>query len=541
MRREQKCIHTHTWVMVMFTPCRRVQSLREERERESKRAFIGLMVSRGIHWSHALRTDLETERRRDAGAEETKETQIKEVRHAHDLTVHRMVARRNLLFGRLKLLSLLVARPAIVATVAWFLLASRRLKESCLPKWVRRCGVAIITMMILAPAKFWRLAGFPNSSMSVKSGVYHSGSEQSKFLCEKLNLSKRCSLFRSFFLNGDWSTILPVVVNKFSRFVGCGSQAPRSQWCRTMLPSTTTGEFVCTDWLFPPNRAAKCKGVCVVLPGVAGGKDALYIQNVVERMHNVAGWSICCLQARGMGSAPPVHDLKNFFDPNDSSDLADLVSFISSSTSGQAPVILVGFSLGAIQLGKFMCRGTAVPKSVVGSMLVSGAFDMAFSEWWRYKETFQKAIVPDMALQIMNQYAQRLDSSLLPRLARATSYRELVLGGLQPITGRSEDYEAFAAEGNVTSYDLRKIDRPTLFLTAVDDPLHEPGLIGLERAIEAVHGPEPSRKLVVAVTDEGGHVLWPDSFDGSSNFLQCILEGFAEAAVMTAKIKHEQE
>ena len=80
------------------------------------------------------------------------------------------------------------------------------------------------------------------------------------------------------------------------------------------------------------------------------------------------------------------------------SDLDTVLAFIEDMTESQkVPIALVGFSLGAISLGKFMAsRGENVPDSVVCACLVSGSFSMDLADGWRYRSTFQPLIVPKM-------------------------------------------------------------------------------------------------------------------------------------------------
>ena len=66
---------------------------------------------------------------------------------------------------------------------------------------------------------------------------------------------------------------------------------------------------------------------------------------------------------------------------------------------------MVGFSLGAITLGKYMTsKGSSVPESLCGAIMVSGTFGMDISDGERYKNTYQKVIVPELVKDLLTAY-----------------------------------------------------------------------------------------------------------------------------------------
>jgi predicted alpha/beta-fold hydrolase len=86
-----------------------------------------------------------------------------------------------------------------------------------------------------------------------------------------------------------------------------------------------------------------------------------------------------------------VKDIKNIFNPYAAQDLHVMLTYLDTLLEGHddTPIAIVGFSLGALILGKYMSsRGDQVSKKVCAAVCVSGAWSLDFAEGWRYKNTF---------------------------------------------------------------------------------------------------------------------------------------------------------
>ena len=170
---------------------------------------------------------------------------------------------------------------------------------------------------------------------------------------------------------------------------------------------------------------------------------------------------------------------------------------------------------------------------IKGAVLVSGAFGMEFADWWRYRELFQSLIVPELVLEFLNKYGAQLETQLskaeLHALGQATTYQALVehlllpiLGGARVADGKGgngdgEDvssYTSFQQSATSSNAERARIAKPTLLLCALDDPLHCPDMIDVE-----LNAPRPDN-LCYMVTEAGGHVSFPTSWDGSSSLLK---------------------
>ena len=244
-----------------------------------------------------------------------------------------------------------------------------------------------------------------------------------------------------------------------------------------------------------------------------------------------------------------MHRLENIFNPYDSADLETVLNYILTSETlrpGSTPsgevenrdIILVGFSLGAISLGKYMAsKGPSVPQNVRAAIMFSGAFSMEFAEWWRYREVFQPMIVPQLVCDFGERYGadleQKFSKEQLLRAGEAKSYRALISDLLLPAMRKCDcgedsmlsSYEAFQDSGASSPADRALIARPTLLVTAIDDPLHNPDMLGFR-----TDHPVESPNLIYMVTEEGGHVGWPSGFSGGSAFMRDTALSFAKAA-----------
>ena len=179
---------------------------------------------------------------------------------------------------------------------------------------------------------------------------------------------------------------------------------------------------------------------------------------------------------------------------------------------------------------------------IKGAVLVSGAFGMEFADWWRYRELFQSLIVPELVLEFLNKYGAQLETQLskaeLHALGQATTYQALVEHLLLPISGGDEDvssYTSFQQSATSSNQERAHIAKPTLLLCALDDPLHCPDLIGVD-----LDAPRPDN-LCYMVTEEGGHVSFPTSWNGSSSLLKETVVAWSTFCLKWDKENKEEE
>lgn len=86
-----------------------------------------------------------------------------------------------------------------------------------------------------------------------------------------------------------------------------------------------------------------------------------------------------------MKKNPPVKNTKNIFNPYTTEDLEVVLEWVQTNVPADIQIVMIGFSLGAITLGKYMTtKGKDVPASVCGAIMVSGAFGMDIADGFRY-------------------------------------------------------------------------------------------------------------------------------------------------------------
>ena len=500
------------------------------------------------------------------------------------------LSQRTATLGALRILVLIVLRPIMAHLCSRiFLLMLRPFKSRFLRLFVYLPAYA----SFCAPEMTYRLLRLLMSKVLgiklhlerenrvVKDGIFFKEGGIGERVALISGLRKKVSTYWSPFMNGDWSTIAPTALHMIKGiFLGPKSEKqPGPKGGSTIQPPVThhrllfkssvgrdaeDGEVFLTDWTFPSVHREGA-GVCVLLAGVGGSSNSGYITDVSRAFHE-EGWVTCCINARGMQESPRVKRLENIFNPFQNSDLQTILDCISGRNVGvkeakrtaltsrieenrenqdvqdsDADVVLVGFSLGAISLGKYMTsKGASLSHCVRASIMFSGAFSMDFANWWRYRFFFQKMIVPRLVADFISKYSKDLmrkfSKERLLKICAASSYKDLVTDLLLPAMRRHDgsdgalgSYKEFQESGKSERADLARISRPTLLVTALDDPLHNPEMLGFS-TVDSIE----SSSLVYMITQEGGHVGWPTELGGSSAFMRETAVSFAKAACEVA-------
>lgn len=432
---------------------------------------------------------------------------------------------------------------------------------------------------------------------------------KSRFLPSPLS-----SLWGFLWSNGDLSTVLPAVSAKVPPAGRCYTRFTNAlgttlDWahaglanppCPSPTPTTPPRIFASPP---PAPPLAPLAGFAILLPGVGGSSSAAYVVGVARALDK-KGWRSLTIGARGLGDTPSVPSLLNIFDPNDLSDVSRAVHLLDSLLDPQVPVILVGFSLGGIMANQYavQCGDTLSPR-VKAIVSVSGAFRLDFFHWDRYRDAYQRMIVPNLVADALARYGHRLgelasyeegkrnptfDNAALWLLSSSTTYKELISRLLLPLQllrrevdmeidsglGSSVDKEAeihppllpfsqydsfpsFQLAGEACPHARARVRCPLLLLCALDDPLHQPDLLGVPSValLGSTHplscgrcggcvaheaGPsedaQTASNIAYLVTERGGHVGWPRPGcpQGGFEFMSDVIFAFAQAATSEA-------
>lgn len=170
-----------------------------------------------------------------------------------------------------------------------------------------------------------------------------------------------------------------------------------------------------------------------------------------------------------------------------------------------APVGLIGFSLGANMLLKFLGEE---PREVVATVAVSPPFDLSLSakvlangSGWIYDRNF----VSYLKANIQRKEPQLKSILDMSRVASAKTIYEFDEAYTAPIHG-FKDAEDYYSENSSQKF-LASITTPTLIIRAVDDPFYDPHDIPYQLI-------EQNKSLQAEFTLHGGHIGfaegWPN-------------------------------
>lgn len=214
----------------------------------------------------------------------------------------------------------------------------------------------------------------------------------------------------------------------------------------------------------------------LVLHGLEGSSASSYVRGVLARAH-AAGWNAAALNFRSC--APDAVDGPGaFYHAGKTDDLAHVVQLLRVRWAG-APMAAVGFSLGGNTLLKWLGeQGDAA--GLFAAVAISVPYDLARSArsvdgkgfaFRIYRERFLRSLRRKAA------FAAKHHPTLVAahdrrRLDTIEAFDEHVTARLFGFTG-AEDYWA----QNSSAFHLDGIRRPTLLMSALDDPFVPPAAV----------------------------------------------------------------
>lgn len=280
-------------------------------------------------------------------------------------------------------------------------------------------------------------------------------------------------------------------------------RAAPGPWLARERWETPDGDFVDVDWL----EADPAAPHLLVLHGLEGSARSGYVSVTLQHAR-ARGWGALALNFRSCGGEP--NRLLRSYHSGDTRDAAFALERLRERTSG--PLLAVGFSLGGNVLVKLLAEAgercllhaaaaVSVPYDLARcaeSLDVTGGWNQLYRRWFLLT-------LKAKARQKARDFPGRLD---VERILAARGIRDFDDAVTAPINGFEgvADYYRRASSGPMVGH----VRRPTLFLTAADDPLVPGGCI-----------PEDATRnpfLSLLVTDKGGHVgfvggsLWRPRF-----------------------------
>jgi uncharacterized protein len=256
---------------------------------------------------------------------------------------------------------------------------------------------------------------------------------------------------------------------------------------------TGDGDFVDLDWLAGP--VSSSAPLLLVLHGLEGSCRSHYVHGLLEYGRR-RGWAGVVLNFRSCSGEP--NRLPRFYHSGDTEDLDEVVRLLTRREPGRV-IAAVGVSLGGNVLLKWLGeQGDAAP--IAGAVGISVPFDLeqcaraldrGFQKWV-YTANFMRTFKEKVRAKA-ERHGAFVDLAAVRRARTFAAYDRLVTA---PLHGFADevDYRRRASCGPY----LAKVRRPTLLISAVDDPfvprtaLPDPRILPPHVALEA--------------TKRGGHV-----------------------------------
>lgn len=251
------------------------------------------------------------------------------------------------------------------------------------------------------------------------------------------------------------------------------------------------GDFVDLDTLEGPAGAPHV----VTLHGLEGSSRSGYVISVLLGARE-RGWGATALNFRSCSGEP--NRLARSYHSGEYGDALAVLRHVRARTRG--PLYAVGFSLGANVLLRLL-EETGESAPVEGAAAVCAPYDLSACAdaldgpgffAWLYRSTFLRSLKAKARAKL-RRFPGAFDGQALERVRTVRAFDDVVTAPLHGMRDAAH-YYATASSGP----HLHAIRRPTLLLSASDDPMIPPPAVP-PQAAENPH-------LSVVVTQHGGHV-----------------------------------
>jgi uncharacterized protein len=276
-----------------------------------------------------------------------------------------------------------------------------------------------------------------------------------------------------------------------------GGRVPLS---RERVP-TRDGDFLDLDWLDGPPAAP----LLLVLHGLEGSTRSHYVQGLL-REARVRGWRGVALNFRSCSGE--LNRRPRFYHSGDTGDLDTIVRLLAEREPG-GRIGAVGVSIGGNVLLKWLGElGHDVPRQFTAAVAISVPFDLARCAR-RLDRGFERAVYTAHFLRTLRRkvvdkarsFPGFVDLAAVRRARTFGEYDRVVTAPLHDFADE-QDYWARASSGPY----LSRIRRPTLVISALDDPI-----------VPADGLPDPHTlppEVTAEFTERGGHAgflegRWP--------------------------------
>jgi uncharacterized protein len=255
------------------------------------------------------------------------------------------------------------------------------------------------------------------------------------------------------------------------------------------------------------------------LDGPAGAPRLFFLHGLegTIRSHYVAGffleaqrrgWAADLLIFRGCGDEP--NRAPRFYHSGDTGDLSFALDRVRREHP-TSPIVLAGVSLGGNVLLKFLGeRSETLPDHIVAAAAISVPFDLERGARFistGFSRVYDRHFLRTLrrkALDKLERYPKLFEPSALEEAESIYEFDDAVTA---PVHGFADAHDYYSRSSSLGF--LNRVSRPTLLLSAIDDPFLPRAVLDEVRAIAATNS-----CLELEFTDHGGHVgfiggRWP--------------------------------
>jgi predicted alpha/beta-fold hydrolase len=232
------------------------------------------------------------------------------------------------------------------------------------------------------------------------------------------------------------------------------------------------GDFVDLDWVDGPSDAP----LLLVLHGLEGSSQSHYAVGLM-RCAAARGWRALTLNFRSCSGE--LNRLPQFYHSGHTDDLDHVVGLLLARDA-DAPIGVVGVSLGGNVLLKWLGeREFDAPKQLVGAVAISAPFHLVpcarVLDGGLKKYVYTANFLAYMRDKVRRKaerdgdFAARVD---LERALRARTFGEYDRAVTAPLHGFADEHDYWVRASSAPY--LSRIRRPTLLISALDDPMVPP-------------------------------------------------------------------
>lgn len=263
------------------------------------------------------------------------------------------------------------------------------------------------------------------------------------------------------------------------------------------------GDFLNLDWVEPASGDNVDSPLTILLHGLAGSGDSVYIVGMQHALR-ARGLTSVTMYFRSAGGEP--NRLARIYHGGDTRDLEALIAALQLRFPGR-PLLAIGYSLGGNVLLKHLGeRGAGSPLRATTSVcaplelgVCADQLDIGLARV--YRNRLLRELLHNIALKrealLRSGKRDELEKLLaIGELSTIHTFRQYDGRVIAPLHG-FRDADDYYRRSSARQF-LGRIVKPTLLVHAVDDPFMTPRLAPRQEEVSAA--------VTLAVSEQGGHV-----------------------------------